>query len=60
MLHDSDRYRHVIVDDYHGRVNSYNPKTARGNIQTMVYVSCVVHSLVVLLFIICMSDEFNL
>ena len=37
-LHDSDDYRFVVVDDF-GIVNSYAPRLARGNIQTMVYVS---------------------
>ena len=37
-LHDSEDYRFVVVDDF-GIVSSYAPRLARGNIQTMVYVS---------------------
>ncbi|ELT94901.1 hypothetical protein CAPTEDRAFT_205407 [Capitella teleta] len=37
MLHDSDEYRFVAVEDF-GIVSSYNPRTLRGDIQTMVYL----------------------
>ncbi|CAD5111927.1 DgyrCDS1188 [Dimorphilus gyrociliatus] len=36
-VHDSDDYRIVLVEDY-GYVNSYNPRTTRGDIQTMIYL----------------------
>ncbi|ELT87097.1 hypothetical protein CAPTEDRAFT_227765 [Capitella teleta] len=36
-LHDSDSYRHIVVQD--GVTNSYSPRTARGDFQTMVYVN---------------------
>ncbi len=37
-LHDSDKYKFVVVEDF-GIVSQYAPRTIRGDIQTMVYVS---------------------
>lgn len=36
-VHDSDDYRIVLVEDY-GFVKSYDPRTTRGDIQTMIYL----------------------
>ena len=38
MLHDSSQYKFVVVEDF-GIVSQYAPRTIRGDIQTMVYVS---------------------
>ena len=38
MLHDSNQYKFVVVEDF-GIVSQYAPRTIRGDIQTMVYVS---------------------
>ena len=38
ILHDSEDYRFVVVEEF-GIVSSYAPRTIRGTVQTMVYVS---------------------
>lgn len=52
---DSEDYCHVIVRD--GYVSSYSPRTARGDFQTMVYVSILFSCEWILLLI---NSEFDL
>ncbi len=40
MIHDSEDYKFVVVEEF-GIVRSYDPRTIRGNIQSMVYVSTI-------------------
>ena len=40
-LHDSDEYVFVIVNTGNKVQSSYAPRTTRGDIQTMVYVSSI-------------------
>ena len=56
MLHDSDEYRFVAVEEF-GIVSSYSPRTLRGDIQTMVFVSIyhrihVLHPVVVVVVVV--------
>ena len=41
MLHDSEEYRFIVVEE-NGIVQSYSPRLIRGDIQTMVYVSYLI------------------